>query len=165
MKTLLLVRHAKSDWGSLTQADIERPLNTRGIKNAHDMGSRLLKRKIEIDCIVASNAKRTTQTAHIIASEIHYPQEQIQFYNALYHAPQQCLLDTVLTLNSNWNTVMLVGHNNGITDFVNSFGFFVTDNMPTCSMACLSIACEHWYDFANAAKTLLFFDYPKRMDA
>ena len=70
MKSIILVRHAKSDWSNLYLPDIERTLNERGLRDAKKMGQVLLARNINIDLIIASTAKRAAQTAILIANEL-----------------------------------------------------------------------------------------------
>lgn len=161
MKTIIITRHAKSDWGNLMQKDYDRPLNERGLKDAPNMGKRLLTRGISIDKVVASTAKRAAQTANLIAAAIEYQLSHIEWHDKLYHAPPTIISEVIYGLDHEWNTVLLVAHNNGVTDFVNSLCAYFTDNMPTCAMAAFNIYGERWEDFATAKKELLFYDYPK----
>ncbi|MCG7859804.1 histidine phosphatase family protein, partial [Flavihumibacter sediminis] len=87
MKTIYLVRHAKSSWGDLTQPDFDRPLNERGQKNAPEMARRLLDKQIQIDAFVTSTAKRALQTASHFIKTYDRNVEQLQLRDELYHAP------------------------------------------------------------------------------
>ncbi len=161
MKTLIITRHAKSDWGNLSQHDYERPLNERGEKDAPVMGRRLSGRMANIDHILSSSAKRAEQTACLIAPEINYQPEKIEWSKDLYHAPALKILQQVEGLDNRHQIVMIVCHNPGITHFVNMQTNFFTDNVPTCGMVAFDADIDHWKDFEQAAKTLRFYDFPK----
>ena len=79
MKTLILVRHAKSDWGNPSLSDFDRPLNERGKRDAPIMAKRLLDKKIKIDQIIASPAKRAAKTAKYFAEAFDYKKDKIEF--------------------------------------------------------------------------------------
>jgi phosphohistidine phosphatase len=164
MKKLILTRHAKSDWSNRLQKDFDRELNERGLNDATMMGLRLAKRDIKIDNLISSTATRAKQTALLIANEIKYDQNKIDWIDKLYHAPPYIIQEVVLEVDDNFNTILIVCHNNGISDFANSLTGFVTDNMPTCGMMAFDIETETWAGFETAKKTLSFYDYPKMID-
>lgn len=161
MKTLILTRHAKSDWTDLQQKDYDRSLSARGKHDAPMMGRRLLARGVLPDLIVASTAKRAAETALLIAAELGYDAGNIQWHDTLYHAPPAVIQDVILELDDRYAVVMVVCHNNGITDFANQLAGGVTDNMPTCAMMGFAIDTSDWAGFAMAPKRLWFYDYPK----
>ena len=104
----------------IDQKDYDRPLNPRGLKDAPMMGLRLSKREIDIDLIVASTAKRAAQTALLIAKELDYKKDKILWLDKLYHAQPAIIQDVILEVDDQYQTIMIVCHNNGITDFANS---------------------------------------------
>lgn len=161
MKKLILTRHAKSDWSNLHQIDYDRPLNERGMRDAPIMGKRLRERNAQVDFIYSSTAFRALQTAVEIAKAINYPPELILFSKDLYHATPDMISQHIEAVNDICESILLVGHNNGITDFVNSLCGFVTDNMPTCAMAGFYIETTEWYKLPNATKKRWFYDFPK----
>ncbi len=161
MKTLILTRHAKSEWSHLLQKDYDRELNERGLRDAPLMGLRLSKRKLNIDCLISSTARRAEQTVLLIAEVIGFKAESIHWFDKLYHASPSLIQDVLLETDDRYKTILVVCHNNGITDFANSLACVVTDNMPTCGMIAFTIDTDSWSDFATAKKTLLFYDYPK----
>jgi len=161
MKNLILIRHAKSDWSNIGQKDYDRELNERGLRDAPMMGKRLAQRDLNIDLVIASTAQRAAQTASLIATEINYPLDKIQWEDKLYHAQPPIIQDTILETDDTYQTIIVVCHNNGITDFANSLAGVITDNMPTCAIMAFNIDANSWHDFVNAKKTLLFYDYPK----
>ncbi len=162
MKTLFVVRHAKSSWGDFTLPDFERPLNDRGKKDAPVMAKRLLQRNIRIDAFISSPAKRALKTCKLFCKEFDFPEEKIILKDILYHAPREVFYQVIEKIEDVHKLVALFSHNPGITDFVNSLSQELRiDNMPTCGVLGISSDVAHWSDFKTGSKTILFFDYPK----
>ena len=160
MKTLLLIRHAKSSWDAPGLSDFDRPLNERGKKDAAEMAKRL-KEKIDIDLFVSSPAKRARKTAKLFAEEYGTKKDDISLVEDLYAATMPAFQKTVIELNNKYNTVALFSHNPGITEFANSLTNVRIDDMPTCSIFAVHADIDKWESFSNAEKKFLFFDYPK----
>ncbi len=165
MKKLILVRHAKSDWGDPGLADIDRPLNDRGKRDAPAMAHRLLDRKIKINAFVSSPAKRAAKTARIFAGEYGYKKDKIIYKDELYLPEPSVFFDVVSRLDDKLDCVALFSHNNGITDFANLLTDTRVDNIPTCGIFSVKADCESWKDFTKAAKEFWFFDYPRAVSA
>jgi phosphohistidine phosphatase len=161
MKTLILIRHAKSSWANPDQSDFDRPLNDRGRRDAPVMAQRLLEKNYKIDKILYSAAVRTTETMQVFRGVLGIDIKNCLSLNELYHAPVFQLQETVSQINSNWDTVILIGHNPGITDFANTLTNVRTDNMPTCAIFAVRADVQSWSAFQTAQKQFLFFDYPK----
>ena len=162
MKTLLLVRHAKSSWDLATLNDFDRSLNERGKKDAPVMAQRLLDRKIDINIFVSSPAKRAKKTAELFCSIYKKDKEQIIFVPALYHASINTFFEVVTRLNDDYNCVAIFSHNPVITEFVNQLVENVTiENMPTCGVFAVKTSITKWKEFSTSKNELLFFDYPK----
>lgn len=163
MKTLVLVRHAKSSWAEPLQADFDRPLNDRGREDAPRMGERLKKLGVVPDLIVSSTAKRAAQTAKRIAAGVGYDAGKIQWVERLYHASPSTMENVVAGLDDDVQTVFLVSHNNGLTQYVNSLSpQFSTDNMPTCAAVGCRAEIGSWGDLPAADKTVFLYEYPKK---
>ena len=163
MKTVILVRHAKSSWDDASLTDFERPLNDRGKKDAPEMAERLLKRKIPIDAFVSSPAKRAKKTATIFAKAFDVEKEDVLLADPLYHAHEKDFYDVISQLPESLNNIAVFSHNPGITDFVNSLTPEARiDNVPTCGMFAVTFQGS-WKEFKDAEKQFLFFDYPKNM--
>ncbi len=161
MKKIFIIRHAKSDQ-SFFGNDFERPLNERGKTDAPVMAKRLLHRKIKIDALISSPAKRARKTAEIFAENFKIPAEEIIFVSELYHAPAETFYKVISDIPDNLHVVVLFAHNPGITSFVNSLNTGVnTDNMPTCAIYAVETDILKWSDFSGAKKEFLMFDYPK----
>lgn len=161
MKTLLLVRHAKSDWNDASLSDFERPLNERGRNDAPMMAHRLLDRKVKIDSFISSPAKRARKTACIFAKEYDCGKEDVTFINDLYGAGPDVFYDVIEKLQDKFDNIAIFSHNPGLTDFANLLTDVRTDNIPTCGVFAVSVDCKQWSDFREADKYFLFFDYPK----
>ncbi|MEO7394075.1 MAG: phosphoglycerate mutase family protein [Chitinophagaceae bacterium] len=163
-KTLILVRHAKSDWGNPGLEDFDRPLNERGKKDAPEMANRLINKKITIDLFISSPAKRAARTAKIFAEAFERKKAKIIFKEELYLSGTDNFYKVIENTEDNKNTIAVFAHNNGITDFANQLTDTKVDNIPTCGVFAIKAACTSWADFKNAKKELLFFDYPKNGD-
>jgi phosphohistidine phosphatase len=160
MKSLVLIRHAKSSW-DYYKDDFDRPLNDRGHRNAPDMAKRLLDKKIKIDQFVSSPANRAFSTAQYFAEAYGKKHKHILTVPALYHAESEVFYSVIEELNDDENTVAIFSHNPGITDFVNSLTSTRLDNMPTCAVFAVHINIKSWKDFREAKKEFWFFDFPK----
>ena len=117
MKTIILVRHAKSSWKDTSLDDFDRPLNKRGKRNAPFMGEKLKNRQIVPDLILSSPAKRAKKTATIVAKTIGYPKKKIQYSDNMYHSSARYLLEMVRNQDDESETIMLFGHNPDFNDF------------------------------------------------
>jgi len=161
MKTLYIIRHAKSDQ-SFFGKDFDRPLNDRGNRDAPDMAKRLVKKKVKPDLFVSSPSVRTQQTAAYFCKAFDVPKEKVLLVDELYHASAEQLYASILQLPETAHTILLFAHNPGITYFVNSLTDAITvDNMPTSAIFAIQADCEQWQQFETATKKFLFFDYPK----
>ena len=162
MKSLLIIRHAKSSWDPAILNDFDRPLNDRGKKDAPEMAKRLIQKKIQIDLFVSSPAKRAKKTAELFCEEYKRKETDIIFVSALYHATVQTFYQTIENIDDAFATIALFSHNPGITSFVNELTDSVTiGNMPTCGVFAVKINIEKWKGFAKSPKEFFFFDYPK----
>ncbi len=161
MKTLILVRHAKSDWGNPDLDDFDRPLNGRGKSNAPVMAHRLLDKKVKIDAFISSPAKRARKTAAIFAAAYKTDKDDIILRDELYGAGENVFYDVVATASNKFDSIAVFSHNPGITDFANLLTPTKVDNIPTCGVFAIKADCTKWKEFATAKKEFWFFDYPK----
>lgn len=165
MKTLFVIRHAKSSWDNAILNDRDRPLNERGKRDAPEMASRLLNAGTVIDRFVSSPAKRARKTAELFMKEFSRKEEEIVLVPELYHADTPAFYDVIAQLNDADDHVAIFSHNPGITAFINTLGLARLDNMPTCGVFALTSPVSSWSAFADAKKDFLFFDYPKSLPA
>ena len=163
MKTLFIIRHAKSSWDASNIDDFERPLNDRGKRDAPRMGKRLKEKDIHPTLLLSSPAKRALSTAKRIAKVLKYPKDDIKTDRKLYHADEETMLTVVRELKDKQDVVMIFSHNPGLTEFVNSLmdGELDMDNVPTCGVVAFQFNFDTWKDVDWGKGKLLFFDYPK----
>lgn len=163
MKTLILVRHAKSSWGDFTLPDFDRPLNERGKHDAPMMAKRLLEKGVKIDALVSSPAKRAKRTAQAFADVLGINKDQIIFREKLYLAGVEEFFNVIDQLDESIKNAAIFSHNPGITVFANMLQVAVIDEMPTCSIFAITTSAEKWSDFRKAKKEFWFFDFPKNI--
>ena len=165
MKTIYVIRHAKSGWGDFTQPDFERTLNDRGKRDAPEMARRLKKRGVEIDVFVSSPAKRARSTCEYFCEAYDVKKHDILLIDALYNESANAIYEVIADLSDKYDHVAIFTHNPGITTFANSLTSTVRiDNMPTCGIFAVEAGIRHWSAFRGAEKKFLFFDYPKAAD-
>lgn len=162
MKTLTLVRHAKSSWKDTGLSDRERPLNKRGERDAPIMGRRAADAGLRPSQIISSPAVRAWTTARIFAKALGYPIEFLQREDGLYLASLDNLLDAVATQDPGFNSLMLFGHNPGMTDFANYLVPGVTSNLPTAGIIAVNVDSDDWMLYDRPKTELVVHDYPKK---
>lgn len=161
MKTLYLIRHAKSSWDDPSLRDEDRPLNERGLRDAPRMGKRLKEKDVVPDLMISSPANRALTTCRIIGKILKYREEHIKLCPELYHASEEDILHVVHTLNNKHDEVLIFGHNPGITEFANRLTNEHIINIPTCGIAACALNIDHWEETDWGKGKLLFFDFPK----
>jgi phosphohistidine phosphatase len=164
MKTIYIVRHAKSSWAIEGLEDFERPLNERGRIDAPAMGYKLFQKKVKPDLILSSAAFRTISTSKLIAREIGYDLKNIQLKFGLYAASLNVILSEISDISNSVNSVMLVGHNPGMTQTTAFLCEKFNDEFPTCGIACLKLNIEKWEEIKENSGELIWFDYPKNVN-
>lgn len=158
MKTLILVRHAKSDWPEDTD-DFDRPLSERGIEDAHKMANYLKNHHVAIDHFVSSPALRALDTCSIFNETYHV---EVETNRKLYNANESNFESVIYDLSDDVNSVAMFSHNNGISNFANMISDQIF-SFPTCGVGAFSIDCDSWSEFENAVKKPLFFYEPKNI--
>ena len=162
MKTLYLLRHAKSSWDDPELKDFERPLSERGLRDVPVMGARFLEHANSVKCIVTSPAVRAKTTAKLLAENINFPVDEIASNPELYFAGSGMFLKAASLLDDSCADAMLVGHNPAITDFANIMANAGIENIPTCGIVKLSLPIDQWSDIEAGSATLIDFDFPKK---
>lgn len=162
MKTLYLLRHAKSSWDDPELKDFERPVNKRGLRDVPVIAGRFLARSPGLGCIMCSPAVRARTTAQLMAENINFPVSNILSNPELYFAGTGMLLKAARSLDEHCEAAMLIGHNPAITEFANLMTGSDIANIPTCGMVGLRIPQNSWQDIEPGSAELEFFDYPKR---
>ncbi|GAA4372569.1 SixA phosphatase family protein [Agromyces bauzanensis] len=160
MKTLVLVRHAKSSWDHPGLADHERPLNDRGRRDAPRMGRRLASRGLAPDLILSSTAVRALTTAELIAQALGIDRDGIVADERLYATSASGLLGVIGEVESSVGTAFVVGHNPEMTSLVHRF----TDeigHMPTCAVAEFRFEADAWNELDEGLVRAVRFDTPR----
>ncbi len=169
MKTLYVLRHAKSSWEDPHLRDYDRPLNERGLRDAPVMAARLLKKTqeqgVKLTAILSSPALRTQTTASFFAKSLSLTQDQLQFEPQIYLAGTGRLIQLVRRFSPETSAAMLVGHNPALTDFVNAMSGSSIDNIPTCGLVTLQLPIENWNQADFGEAQLLSFEFPKDEEA
>jgi len=164
-RTLIMIRHAKSSWANPLQSDFDRPLNERGKRDAPEMGKLLKETGIQPDLIISSTAKRTRQTTKRIAEALGYDFATVKWEEKLYHCVPSVFEELLYELEESVKTVIIVAHNPGITEFVNSFSpEFSIPNMPTCGVVGAQLEAADWGGYALVNKKVFLFQYPGKDD-
>ena len=161
MKSVFLVRHAKSSRDDPTLPDKDRPLNDRGKRDAPKMGERLAKRDVKPDLILSSPAKRALKTAEIFAQELDYKRKDIVVDDRLYAVTPDDLLDIIRNLDDKLARVMLFGHNPELTELAHRLSSEIT-HMPTCAVAELTFDTKSWSNLGKDKPAKVTFEYPKQ---
>ena len=164
MKTLYLLRHAKSSWSFDELSDQERPLNDRGRDDAPLMGQALAKRRICPDVIVSSPAVRAMSTAVLVAREMQYPHDKIVVESGIYGADVDDFLTIIKDLPASAGSALVVGHNPTITETANALSPSSLNEMPTAAVVCLRFECEQWTEVSKVNAEFYFYDYPRNAE-
>ena len=158
MKTIHLIRHAKSSWDSAGLSDVERPLNSRGEKACLTMAPKILEAGCTFDTVHCSIATRAQMTIQGIADAL--PDREISWVTQerLYTFNGQDLLDYCRDLDDALESIVLVGHNPAMTAFTNGMGDQTIDNLPTCGYVQIKLPTHSWSAIApntGDTKTIL----------
>lgn len=143
MKSIVLIRHGKSSW-NFPIVDHDRPLKKRGIADVHLITDQLRKYLPKKFLIFSSTAKRTFDTAKIFAQNIIIPEDLIIPESKLYTFELKNLTNFIKSINNNHDSIILFGHNNAITDFVNKFGDKMINKVPTSGVVFLQFQQNDW---------------------
>ncbi len=161
MKTLTIVRHAKSSWSDTGLSDRERPLNKRGLRDAPIMGDRIAAMGIRPSLICSSPAVRAWTTAKSVAKALNYPLEFLQREDRLYLASVNDILDVLVAQDPGFNSIMLFGHNPGLTEFANVLQPGITGNLPTAGVVAAQFDRDDWNLYETPDCELIAYDFPK----
>ncbi|TVZ51152.1 SixA phosphatase family protein [Dokdonia sp. Hel_I_53] len=145
MKTLYLVRHAKSSW-KFDVIDHERPLNERGLSDAPKVASHVASVMQKPDVIMSSDALRARTTAVFFAQAYNISDTAIILNHKMYDFAGMDLVEVIKACDDAYNHVMMFGHNNAITNFVNTYGSKQVDNVPTAGFTALEFSIDSWKD-------------------
>ena len=161
MKKLIVVRHSKSSWKDSNLSDFDRPLNKRGKRDGKKMSDFLSKFIKSIDLLISSSSNRTKLTSK-------YYQDLLQiknsiFTDSLYHASRREIIENFCNVDSSINSILLIGHNPGLTEFIN----FSTDenlfNLPTTGTVIIEYPIEKWIELEYVSGKVKLMKFPKQI--
>ena len=160
MKNLLLIRHGKSSWESFT-SDFERPLIPRGVDDISHVARKSISILPTHFIIWSSSAKRASETAMIFAKNIDFPTNEIIFKQELYTFDEHELEKIIKTCPNDCDTLILFGHNEAISNFVNKFGNIFVGHVPTSGLVSIEFEIDNWAEIkkGKTIKTL----FPKNL--
>jgi phosphohistidine phosphatase len=161
MKTLLLMRHAKSSWDDASLADFDRPLNGRGKRDAPLMGKMLARMDLVPDLIIASTARRAARTAELVAQALAF-EGKVTFTDELYHASPDIYVELARLTPQTTETLLMVGHNPGIEEAIDLL-CGIGEHMPTGAIACLRLPVDNWNLIAEDENELQDLWRPKEL--
>ena len=162
MKTLLVLRHAKSSWNNVGMSDHERPLNKRGKADAPRMGALIKAQELTPDLIISSTANRARMTAERVAFAADY-EKPIQTNRNFYLAPPEVYIHTLNGVDDDNARVMVVGHNGGVEDLI-AMLTGTWEQMPTAALAHITLPIDHWSELSEETEGKLINHWiPKQL--
>ena len=161
MKTLYIVRHAKSSWDHPGLEDHQRPLIEKGKKRTRYVIDYLQDHEVRVDLLMSSHAVRAHETAKLIAEGIQYPLSDIQVSKDLYFGYADGLFDVFYEVSDDVDSVMIVGHNPTFTYFANNFLDKKIDNLPTSAVVCIAFDTKHWSEIQHSERKVKFVISPR----
>ncbi len=161
MKTLYIIRHAKSSWKDMSLDDCDRPLNKRGKRDAPVMGKRLKKKNVVPDIIISSPALRAKTTAQFIAKEVGYNKD-IEFKEEIYESNIHILDNILKNIDDRNSITFLFGHNPDLNMLAEEYVDF-DENIVTCGILKIEFDCDKWQDISHKNAKMISFDYPKKV--
>ena len=163
MKTIFLVRHAKSSWGDQGISDDQRTLLPKGIEKTKRIAEYLIKEGVKPGLMISSQAVRAYETAKILADCLDYPVKQILLDRRVYDGPYDRMLDLIYATPNDIDSLMIVGHNPLITQLANLFLHPGIDGMPTSAVVCVLFQSEKWEDIPVSRSEKKFYIFPKML--
>jgi phosphohistidine phosphatase len=164
MKTVYIVRHAKSSWDITDIPDEKRPLLEKGKKRTKKAIDFLLEQKIKVDYILSSHAVRALETARILAHALKYKEENIKIDSHLYYTDGDNLSDQFFDLPDRFESIMIVGHNPALSDYVNQYLPEPIDHLPTSGIVSISFDTDRWEKVPLAKHKVNFVLFPKELE-
>ncbi len=161
MKTVHLIRHAKSSWKDPSLSDLERPLNNRGYKSCQLMAEPIVRAGCNFDKVFCSIAKRAQMTIQGINQALQDREIEWELDDSLYTFSSHNLFLRCREMDNSQADVVLVGHNPAMTDFCNTMGNRYIENMPTCGYAQLAFPQESWEALSPGTAEVVAFLTPK----
>jgi len=164
MKSLLLIRHAKSSWENIDQKDFDRPLTKRGIQDATNVALHLFNQQINISLFLTSPAVRALTTCELFAQVYGKGENSIAQVPDLYNPFTDNFYKIISRVDSKDAHIALFSHNPSITEFANSLTSTKIDHLPTCGVFAIQADIEHWHQLKDSSRQFWFFFSPKMLE-
>ena len=161
MKSLIIVRHCKSSWADLSLSDFDRPLNKRGNIDGELMSNYLKEKEKKIDKLISSTSKRTRLTSKYFIEKIHF--NSISYLDELYHASYSEIIKIISKIENNFNNIMVIGHNPGLTELINHFTDMRIYNIPTTGIIKVEFKEAKWSKITENKGKIVYKKFPKEL--
>ena len=156
MKTLIIIRHAKSSW-EYDVEDKQRPLNSRGLKDAERVSKHFKNQMFTPDAVFSSPAKRALTTCKIFLKNLNIDEKRLKIESALYDFGGQSVTLFLKQLDKKLDKVVIFGHNHAFNSIANRFGSEFIDNLPTCGLVKMEFDIDNWSDLETGKTTYMLF--------
>ena len=161
MKTLILIRHAKSSWNNPSLTDFDRPLNKRGIRDAPKVGTAIEQAGISFDRVLCSDARRARQTLALLSQGVTIDRDVIEYRPYMYGASAHHLLSCITEQSDTDSCIALVGHNPGMEDLANNLADEHVGAMSTCNVIQIEFDCDSWSDLPGLTGNVTLIIRPR----
>ena len=161
MKRLILIRHSKSSWKDFSLTDFNRPLNGRGKSDGPLMAFYLSNRITMVDYLHSSSSVRTFETSKYFINQIKFG--KIQYDDSLYHSSSSSLLNIIMNYSDDYQSVMVIAHNPGLTNLINNITDISLDNLPTTGLVEIEFKINHWSNISSENSNVIDLKFPKQL--
>tara|TARA_B100000941_G_scaffold283901_1_gene253973 strand:- start:1061 stop:1549 length:489 start_codon:yes stop_codon:yes gene_type:complete len=161
MKRLILIRHSKSSWKDFSLTDFNRPLNGRGKSDGPLMAFYLSNRITMVDYLHSSSSVRTFETSKYFINQIKFG--KIQYDDSLYHSSSSSLLNIIMNYSDDYQSVMVIAHNPGLTNLINNITNISLDNLPTTGLVEIEFKINHWSNISSENSNVIDLKFPKQL--
>ena len=161
MKTLLIIRHAKSDWNNTICDDFDRTLNARGMQEAPAMAELIATKISKVDKIISSPAIRALNTAIFFAKAFNYNENDIVKDLGFYERGIKYIKNVLAAQKKDNNVIMIFGHNPTVSSLVTYFTGESVGELPPCTVSCIDFDTDNWLDVEKINGKLRFLESPQ----
>ena len=161
MKKLIIVRHSKSSWKDMSLSDFNRPLNGRGKSDGPLMADYLKSKINKIDYLHSSSSVRTFETSKYFINQIQFG--KVEYDDSLYHSSATSILNMISNYSADYQSVMIIAHNPGLTNLINNITNISLDNLPTTGIAEIEFNINDWSKLSYKNSNLIDLKFPKQL--
>ena len=161
MKTLYLIKHAKSDWSVPGESDMERGLTKKGLKDINTIGSYLALRGVVPDAILSSCALRAQETSNVLAQKIEFSGSKY-YLQELYLSPPELIKEIIMAQDDEFSKMFIVGHNPQLSELVFMLSGEHVSKMPSLGVVAIEFDIKEWDELEEKQGKIEFFISPKQ---